>query len=108
MAAAEPRITLGELGRRLDKFEADMGGRFDDLIHRLDESVQSKVYEADQRPAEAHRLSLEQRIDELSRKDDDRVRDAAINRRLAISALFAPLLITLVSVLLYAAIIGGK
>lgn len=102
----EPRVTMGELGRRLDKFEQDMAARFDALVRRLDDSIASKVYEADRRTADAQRLALEQRVEEVARQADERAHEAAINRRLAISALLAPLLVALVSVLLYAAIVG--
>jgi hypothetical protein len=101
-----PRITLGELGRRLDRFESDMGSRFDDLIHRIESSISAKVYEADQRTAEARYQALEQRLEAYEKQEEDRRKESLTNRRLAISALLAPLLVTLVSTLLYVTIVG--
>src|SRR5207302_184224 len=104
--APEPRVTMGELGRRLDRFEAVMGSRLDHLANALADSVATKVYEADQRTADAQRQAIEQRIEDMENRDRERAEEVATNRRLAVSALLAPLLVAVVSVLLYAAIIG--
>ena|SRR5437868_12650510 len=64
MVAADPRMTIGEVGRRIERLEHDLETRFDGLHRRLDDLtfVPMAVFEEARRAGEDQRRDLVRRV----------------------------------------------
>ncbi|MEU2592371.1 hypothetical protein ABZ649_04695 [Streptomyces albidoflavus] len=104
MTAPSQDPTPWELLRALQQMRDDLRGDFAQFTARLAEMVTRIQYEADRRADDLRVSALEADLQEV-REDRDRERQqAAANRRLAVTALVAPLLVTIVGALLLAMI----
>ncbi|WP_328404010.1 hypothetical protein OHS70_34285 [Streptomyces sp. NBC_00390] len=83
--------TLWELHRALQQLREDLRSDFAAFASQLEKMVTKDVYQADQR-------AVQQRLEILERQQDAEAAARTINRRLAVSAFIAPVLVAVVTV----------
>lgn len=106
MPPAGERITVAELGRRLDDFKRDVKediGHLAEQVSRLS-FVDRETLDTKLLLEQAHRAELERRIAHLESRDERRDADAAANRRLAITGLVFPIIVLVLGTLILASI----
>ncbi|MFE3577954.1 hypothetical protein [Streptomyces vinaceus] len=94
--------TPWELLRAVQQLRDDLRADFAALASRLEQMVTKDVYAADQRAAEQRIGTLEGDLDELREQREREATDARTNRRLALSALVAPVVVALLVAVLLA------
>lgn len=82
--------TLWELHRALQQLREDLRSDFAAFASQLEKMVTKDVYQADQR-------AVKQRLDLLERQQDAEAAERTTNRRLAITAFVAPVLVAIVT-----------
>lgn len=94
--------TPWELLRAVQQLRDDLRADFAALASRLEQMVTKDVYAADQRAVEQRIGTLEGDLDELREQREREAADARTNRRLALSALVAPVVVALLVAVLLA------
>ncbi|MFE7093288.1 hypothetical protein [Streptomyces erythrochromogenes] len=94
--------TPWELLRAVQQLRDDLRADFAALASRLEQMVTKDVYAADQRAVEQRIGNLEDDLDELREQREREAADARTNRRLALSALVAPIVVALLVAVLLA------
>ncbi|MET9318802.1 hypothetical protein ABZX75_01170 [Streptomyces sp. NPDC003038] len=94
--------TPWELLRAVQQLRDDLRADFAALASRLEQMVTKDVYAADQRAIEQRIGTLEGDLDELREQREREAADARTNRRLALSALVAPVVVALLVAVLLA------
>ncbi|MET7530200.1 hypothetical protein [Streptomyces goshikiensis] len=93
--------TPWELLRAVQQLRDDLRADFAALASRMEQMVTKDVYAADQRALGQRIGTLEGDLNELREQREREESDARTNRRLAVSALFAPVIVAvLVAVVL--------
>lgn len=109
MPAADDDISMGELGRRINRLEGAVERGFSGVHRRIDELayVEHGVYEADKQTVQIQIVELAKDIKELQEANKQRAQEAAANRRLTITAFAAPLIVGVAVAVIVAAILGS-
>ncbi|WP_327385562.1 hypothetical protein [Streptomyces sp. NBC_01207] len=94
--------TPWELLRAVQQLRDDLRADFAALASRLEHMVTKDVYAADQRAVEQRIGTLEGDLDELREQREREAADTRTNRRLALSALVAPVVVALLVAVLLA------
>ncbi|MFE3992330.1 hypothetical protein ACFXPW_11715 [Streptomyces goshikiensis] len=94
--------TPWELLRAVQQLRDDLRADFAALASRLEQMVTKDVYAADQRAVEQRIGTLEGDLDDLREQREREAADARTNRRLALSALVAPVVVALLVAVLLA------
>ncbi|MEY2226825.1 hypothetical protein [Streptomyces sp. BF23-19] len=94
--------TPWELLRAVQQLRDDLRADFAALASRLEQMVTKDVYAADQRAVEQRIGTLEGDLDELREQREREAADTRTNRRLALSALVAPVVVALLVAVLLA------
>lgn len=102
------RVTVGELARRLDRFEGTIGDRFDSIDATLIQMnfVHPDVLDSKLLLEAAHREDVARRVSKLEAENDQRKLDSVANRRLAISAIIGPIVVGVLVGLILWAVLG--
>lgn len=82
--------TLWELHRALQQLREDLRSDFAAFASQLEKMVTKDVYQADQR-------AVQQRLELLKRQQDAEADERTTNRRLAVTAFVAPVLVAIVT-----------
>lgn len=103
-AAANERVTVPELGRRMARIEEDFKHGLEGLHRRLDELkfVHPETLDTKLLLEQAHRMETDRRVAMLEAADQRREDQQAANRRLAVTGLVLPLLVAVIGALVIA------
>lgn len=88
--------TPWELLRAMQQMRDDLRADFAEFASRLAEMVTKDSYAADRRTDELRLRALEADLAEVRRERDQEHSEARTNRRLAVSAIIAPILVALI------------
>ncbi|MEW1700367.1 hypothetical protein [Streptomyces sp. NPDC091278] len=106
MTAPGQDPTTWELLRAMQQMRDDLRGDLAAFAARLAEMVTKDAYAADQRAASARLQALEEDLAEVKRAREQDAVDARTVRRLAISAIVAPIIVGLVTSWLVARLVS--
>ncbi|MFE7395184.1 hypothetical protein [Streptomyces sp. NPDC057557] len=107
MTAPGQDPTPWELLRAMQQMRDDLRADFAAFASRLAEMVTKESYAADRRTDEVRIRALETDLAEVKREREKEQTEARTNRRLAVSALVAPILVALITAWLLAQL-GSK
>lgn len=96
MTAPTQDPTPWELLRAIQQLRDDLRGDFAALTSRMEQTVTKDVYAADQRSIGLRIDVLEGELRDLKQQREDEQHEGRTNRRLAVSALIAPIVVALV------------
>ncbi|WP_274558033.1 hypothetical protein [Streptomyces spiramyceticus] len=96
MTAPTQDPTPWELLRAIQQLRDDLRSDFAAFNTRMDQTVTKDVYAADQRAADLRIEGLEGEVRALKQQHEDEQQEARTNRRLAVSALIAPIVVAVV------------
>ncbi|WP_327297787.1 MULTISPECIES: hypothetical protein [unclassified Streptomyces] len=102
MSAPTQDPTPWELLRAMQQMRDDLRSDFADFASRLAEMVTKEAYTADRRTDELRLRALESDLADVKAERDRELSERSTNRRLAISAIIAPIVVALITTWLIA------
>lgn len=90
-------VTLGELGRRIDRVSADLKDDLAAVTIRLDGKVRSDVFRLEQQAQDARITALEARVTTLENLHKDEAKQRSADRRWLLAVLIFPVVLIVIS-----------